>query len=76
MKTIILKLVYDENIDDVIPEMKGLLNDNESLTEIHLPADDEINFLLTLINLNGKGEHYAYPGWEDVVKKLETLKQI
>ena len=47
-----------------------------SFTEIHLPTEDEINFLLTLINHNGKGEHYAYPAWESVREKLKTLKQI
>ena len=36
-------------------------------------TNDEINFLLTLINLNGNGIYYAYPGWEEIKAKLEGM---
>jgi len=43
MKTLLFKLTYDENIEDPIPEFRAILNDDESLTEIHLPTAEEID---------------------------------
>lgn len=60
-----LKLGFNVGVDSVIKVLQS--HQSEVLKK------DEINFLLTLIEMNGQGKMYAFPGWEETKAKLEGM---